>query len=96
MFDAYLLPALIVLQVLDLITTYLCIARKKGHEANPLMAWVFAKLGLPVGLLLTKGTVIAALLYGGAALPPVAFYVLIAFYSYVVHSNIRIVRRMAT
>ena len=81
-----------VLQVLDLFTTYFCLSRKKGHEANPFMAWVFARLGAIPGLIATKGALIAALLYGGESLPVALLYALTAGYFYVVVNNFRVLK----
>jgi hypothetical protein len=46
----YWLIFLIALQIGDVFTTYLIL--KNGRELNPVMAWIFGKLGEPEGLAL--------------------------------------------
>jgi hypothetical protein len=58
----YLYLLFVLLQGLDVYTTYTAINTGVGHEANPLMAKIFQKIGLIPGLLLFK-VLICAVVY---------------------------------
>ena len=59
-----LIIVLLVLQGLDIYTTYKVISSGKGYEANPVMAWVISKLGLLKGLVIAKRTIFTPCLFG--------------------------------
>ena len=92
MFEAYLILALLTLQAFDFITTYLCLTRGKGHEANPVMASIFAKMGVLPGLVIVKGALIALLYLYGSTLPALALYALAAGYGLVIINNLRVLK----
>ena len=52
--------ALIFLQVLDLISTYLCLQTAEGRESNPLLVGLMRRIGLLPALAVAKGVAIAA------------------------------------
>ena len=56
-----LLFIFILLQIVDCYTT-IHILGKGGKEANPILAWLFTKIGIPETLSIMKCVVIAALL----------------------------------
>ena len=89
----YALYAVIALQVLDILTTYLCLTSGKGYEANKLLAKVFDKIGLLPGLLLTKGAFVAFLFYAEPQLPVEVLYLIAAGYVWVVAGNLKVLNR---
>lgn len=77
-----------VLQIADALTT-LKILSNGGSELNPVMRWIFTKLGTVNGLMVVKCSVIL-LFYAAMPYIPVWVYVLmVALYTYVVFHNIR-------
>ena len=87
-----MIAALISLQVLDIISTYLCLKSESGAEANPWLAKLMAKIGLLPALVLAKGLFIAMLILWGYLVPTAFIVVMIAFYVYVVVNNFKILR----
>lgn len=55
MLNYILLAIFISLQIGDFYTTYTIIKTGKGHEANPILAWIFDKIGYANGLAIFKG-----------------------------------------
>lgn len=85
----YLLTLIVILQLADIVSTYLCITRGKGVEANGILARLFAKIGLLPGLLI-KG-VFVALLWPAAPYAPVEIlYGVITLYAWVCFNNLRV------
>lgn len=89
-----LLILLLVLTALDAHSTWLCLARKRGTEANPVLAWLIDQLGTVAGLLAYKAP-LAVLLWQGFAgrTEPealAALVVLCVLYAVVVANNYRI------
>lgn len=80
-----MLYLLILLQIVDVITTLL-VLKKGGREANPLMLALFGLMGPVPALLVTKGLVVALVLL--VPLPGLLMFALIAFYVWVVFNNI--------
>jgi len=75
----------VALQLLDIATTWYLLGRKGYAEGNSLMRWVFGKVGVVAGLLVTKGVFIAALYFYQ---PHVyGMYALIALYAAVIGNN---------
>lgn len=87
-----LLYAIIGLQALDIISTYLCLTKGKGVEANPFLARVFHKIGLLPGLLLTKGAFIGLLIYVYPMVYVEALYAVAALYVWIAFNNFKILR----
>jgi hypothetical protein len=81
----------IALQIADAWTTLRVLARA-GREANPIMAWVFDRVGVAAGLLLTKGAA-SALVAWGLLDRPGWLAALCAFYAAVVAHNLRALYR---
>jgi len=85
--------ALIILQVLDIISTYLCLTSGKGYEYFGPMKWLQAKMGLLPALIAGKGVFIAMLLAWGHTVHLHALALLILFYLYIVLNNFTILRK---
>ena len=92
-----LIIVLLVLQGLDIYTTYKVISSGKGYEANPVMAWVIGKLGLLKGLITAKLTIFIPCLFGFWLIhltAPITLLlmlgVLILIYSWIVYHNYKV------
>jgi hypothetical protein len=59
MINGLLFALFALLQCVDFYTTYTIIKTGKGHEANPILAWIFGKIGYLAGLTIVKGLAIA-------------------------------------
>jgi hypothetical protein len=59
MINGLLFVLFALLQCVDFYTTYTIIKTGKGHEANPILAKIFDKIGYPAGLAIVKGLAIA-------------------------------------
>jgi len=87
----YILFALfVILQFLDFWTTYNVIKSGKGHEGNPVMAWLFSKIGLIGGFTLVKVLAIVAMWFVKDVLFAISLINII--YVYVVYMNYRILK----
>ena len=75
------------LQIADIVSTYLCITSGKGQEANPILKRLFDAIGLMPGLLLAKGVFVALLLVYGPQFPVWLLGGCAAGYLFVVISN---------
>lgn len=95
-FNIIPLIILIVLQVMDGYSTYRIISEGKGHEANPMVAFMIDKLGLASGLNITKAAVIGLLVYCSLSSVSIvlttALFVLVVLYSIIVAHNFSILR----
>jgi len=80
----------IILQFLDFWTTYNVIKADKGHEGNPVMAWLFSKIGVIGGFALMKAFVIVAMWFVKDVLFAISLINII--YVYVVYMNYRILK----
>ena len=58
-----LLVLFILLQLADFYTTYTVIRTGKGSEGNPVLSWLFGKIGYVPGLFLIKGAMIIGAFY---------------------------------
>ena len=90
MINYILLVIFIALQCGDFYTTYTIIKTGKGHEANPVLAWIFNKIGYTSGLAIFKGLCIAI----GIVLLP-AWYALAALdilYIWVIWNNYKVLK----
>ena len=91
MINYILLAIFIALQAGDLYTTYTIIKTGKGREANPILAWVFSKIGYPTGLVVFKGLCIVI----GFFLLPYwyALAILNALYLWVAYNNYKVLTK---
>jgi Domain of unknown function (DUF5658) len=78
---------LIFLQVLDLISTYVCLQTSIGRESNPWLVGLVCRIGLLPALVVAKGAIIAMVLVLGPASPEWLLGALILFYLWVVFNN---------
>jgi hypothetical protein len=82
----YILFALfVILQFLDFWTTYNVIKSGKGHEGNPVMSWLFDKIGIIGGFALAKSLVIIAMWFVKDI--PILIGLIDTIYIYVVYQN---------
>lgn len=89
MFKIFLI-LVILLQVADIVTTYLCLRDKKGTEANRLLAPLFDRFGVFPTLLIVKLIYIGWVIYF-APQTHVNLLALIAFfYCWVIFNNVRV------
>ena len=95
--DILLIIALLVLQGLDIYTTYKVISSGKGYEANPVIAWVIAKLGLLRGLITAKVVIFIPCIFlfwfihlAAPITLLIMLGVLVLIYSWVVYNNYKI------
>jgi hypothetical protein len=91
MINYILLVIFIALQAGDFYTTYTILKTGKGYEANPILAWVFSKIGYPTGLVVFKGLCIVI----GFLLMPYwyALALLNALYLWVVWNNYKVMTK---
>lgn len=87
-----ILYLLILLQVLDLLTTVIALRNPKLTEGNGILKPLFDKLGVLPALLLIKAGFIGWIFYWRADLPEWTIMVLIAGYAYIVFNNIKLIR----
>ena len=96
MINYILLAVFIALQIGDAWTTISIINSKKGHEGNPIMAWLFAKIGMYTGFVVAKSATILAvgfIVYTAPELAAtLALVVFNLLYGYVVYQNYRILK----
>jgi hypothetical protein len=93
MINYILLAIFIALQIGDFYTTYSILKAGKGYEANPVLAWVFSKIGYTTGLAIVKGLAVAVGIY--AAQFWNGYYVLapmVALYTWVVFNNFNVLK----
>lgn len=93
MINYILLAVFIALQAGDFYTTYTILKTGKGYEANPILKWVFDRIGFTVGLAIFKGLAVAVGVY--AAQFWNGYYVLIpmvALYTWVVFNNFNVLK----
>ena len=93
----YILFAIFVaLQCGDAWTTYNVIKSGKGHEGNPIMAWLFNKIGVIGGFALMKTAMLIIVGYIVYTVPELAAtFALTIFnllYAYVVYQNYKILK----
>lgn len=91
-----LLAVFIALQFGDAWTTINVIKSGKGHEGNPIMAWLFAKIGMYLSFVVAKSATILAvgfIVYTSPELAStLALVVFNLLYVYVVYQNYRILK----
>jgi len=59
----YLFILFVMLQTLDIYTTWKALSTNVGHEANPVMAWLFSEIGLKAGFVVTKIVICGVVYY---------------------------------
>jgi hypothetical protein len=94
MINYILLAIFIALQAGDFYTTYVILKTGKGYEANPILAWIFGKIGSTAGLAIVKGLCVIVGVY--AAQFWNGFYILapaIALYIWVVWNNYKVMTK---
>jgi len=91
MTNSILLAIFIALQYGDFYTTYTVIKSGKGSEGNPVLSWLFGKIGYPFGLVLVKGIMIAGAVYL-TNLPEVLLGGIDLVYVWVVYNNIKVMK----
>lgn len=84
---------LIILQLLDILTTYVSMADGKAHEANPWIANIMRKVGVLPALLLIKGPLIVGFWLGRDYIHPYALWALCAVYAVVIINNFRVMTK---
>ena len=90
MINGLLFAFFALLQCGDFYTTYTIIKTGKGHEANPILAKIFDKIGYPTGLAIVKGL---AIVIGFLLLP--YWYVLTGLnvlYIWVIYNNYKVLK----
>ena len=96
MINYILFAVFIALQCGDAWTTINVIKSGKGHEGNPIMAWLFAKIGMYTGFVVAKSATILAVGFIVYTAPELAAtFALVVFnllYGYVVYQNYRILK----
>ena len=88
----YLIFVLIVLQLVDIVTTHMAIKNGKGTEGNGLLAPLFKRFGLVPTLIMVKGTFIGLLIWGAPQVAVEALSLLVAFYVFVIVNNMKVLR----
>lgn len=86
----YLLYLVIVLQLADIVTTYLALTQGRGTEGNGLLARLFARFGVLPTLIAVKGAFVGLLLWAAPLVPVAVLGVVAAFYGWVVVNNLRV------
>jgi hypothetical protein len=89
-----MLVALIILQVLDLVTTVVALRNPGLTEGSKfkVIQWFMAHMGVLPALLLLKGAFIGWLCYWRADLPDWTLVALLAGYAYIVFNNFKLIR----
>ena len=77
----------VALQIADAVTT-VKILIKGGRELNPVMRWIFDRLGAFNGLAITKAGIILLFYSVKDVMPIWAYVLMIGIYSYVVAHNL--------
>jgi hypothetical protein len=96
MINYVLLAIFIALQVGDFYTTYAILKKGTGREANPILAWVFDKIGYVAGLAVFKGLAIVIGIFIVQYWNSFYFFVpCIALYSWVVWNNYKVLKTTA-
>lgn len=89
----YLLIAVVILQLADIVTTYIINTRPGGRELNPVLAALFRAVGLLPGLLIIKCAFVALLIWAAPVLHVAVLGLICAGYCWVVWHNVRELRK---
>lgn len=85
-----MIAAIVILQVLDILTTYYLVEKRGMREGNPIMNWAMQRLGFWPALLGIKGIFVAGVLT--VAVPYYVEVGIMALYVAVVANNLRLVK----
>lgn len=83
----------VLLQVADAVTTTIGLD-KGGREANPVLRWLFDKIGLAPAFMITKGVVIVLFWHYAEAIPLAIWLAMIALYSWIVYNNLGAIEKL--
>ena len=87
-----MIAAIVILQVLDILTTYYLVEKRGMREGNPIMNWAMQKIGFWPALLGLKGIFVAYVL-----IIPMPYYLeigILLMYLAVVANNLWLVKRL--
>ena len=87
-----MLVALIILQVLDLLTTVVALRNPRLTEGNGLLKPLFERFGVLPALIVIKGLFIMLLGFTAHLVPVELLYLLTAGYCWIVFNNIKLIR----
>lgn len=89
-----MLAALIILQVLDLLTTVIALRNPRLTEGSKakVIQWLMAHMGVLPALLVIKGAFIGLIFWAAPQVPVELLYVIAAGYCWVVWNNIKLIR----
>lgn len=94
MLDIFLLIGIIILQILDGMTTYEALTNKGAVEANFLLRWFMDKVGIIPALVVTKtvfiGILVAACLFYPSIYLTIVLTLVMCLYVWVVVNNLRV------
>jgi len=82
----FFLLAFIILQIFDIVTTYITLSTNKGNEVNPIMKFLFDKFGILPSLIIFKSAVVIFLSIFYTQLP-LYFWIIITLLSFGVVLN---------
>lgn len=83
---------LIALQIADVVTTIVALSGP-AHEANPILKKIMDAIGVVPALVLIKGAAVAFFWFYQAMIPKPVFWMLCAFYVYIVYNNIVTIKK---
>ena len=87
----------VLLQIWDALTTYMALYRGTGTEGNPVMAWLFQRIGVIPSFMLMKSIFVAGVFF---ILPHpsahIALIILCCVYAGIVINNMRVLLSQAT
>lgn len=83
---------LIILQIADILSTFYALRGGNAREANPVVLWFIERFGLFPGLLISKATIVAPVIYIGAN-HSVALWIAVAAYVLVLINNLVVLKR---
>lgn len=83
----FFLLTFIILQIFDIITTYITISTNKGNESNPIMKFLFDKFGVLPSLIIFKSAIVIFLTIFHTQLPLYFWIIVILLYLGVILNN---------
>ena len=86
-----LLYALLILQVLDMCSTVVALRNPLLAEGNPLLKPLFDRFGALPTMVVVKVGFMATVWAAQDYIHPIGLWVLLAFYSWVVYNNIKLI-----
>ena len=85
---------LIILQLLDIVTTLVALRSPLAREENPLLRHLFDRLGVAPTLVVLKLAYIVALLLLGASVDQRLLWLLSGLYVWAIWGNLKIIRQV--